>query len=353
MSHARDVKNAESWKTDPRWQGVRAALQRRGRRPAGAAAVRVEHTLARLGAERLWELLRRARTTCRRSARMTGNQAIQQVQAGLKAIYLQRLAGGGRRQRGRRDVSRPEPLPRQQRADAGAAHQQRPAPGRPDPARRGRARAADWFAPIVADAEAGFGGNLNAFELMKAMIEAGAAGVHFEDQLSSAKKCGHMGGKVLVPTSGVRAEADRGAAGGRRPRRAHAPDRPHRRQQRQADHQRRRPARPRVPRPRERTAEGFFRLRRRHRRGHRPRPLLRPLRRPALVRDLEARTSRRRGGSPRPSTPSSRASCWPTTARRRSTGSRSSTPRPSPASSASSAPWATSSSSSPWPASTR
>ena len=143
----------------------------------------------------------------------------------------------------------------------------------------------------------------------------------------------------------VRAEADRRAPGRRRPRRAHHPDRPHRRQQRQADHQRRRPARPRVHRRRSTDRRGLLPPERRHRRGDRPRPRLRALRRPDLVRDLEAR---RRGGAalrrgdPRASSP---ASSWPTTARPPSTGSRSSTPPPSPASSASWAPWATSSSS--------
>ena len=102
----------------------------------------------------------------------------------------------------------------------------------------------DWFAPIVADAEAGFGGPLNVFELMKAMIEAGAAGVHFEDQLASEKKCGHMGGKVLLPTPNSVRNLDRRAAGRRRHGRAHRAGGPHRRGGGQPDHQRRRPARP-------------------------------------------------------------------------------------------------------------
>ena len=118
-----------------------------------------------------------------------------------------------------------------------------------------------WLAPIVADAEAGFGGALNAYELMKAMIEAGAGGVHFEDQLAAEKKCGHLGGKVLVPTSQFIRTLTRGAARGRRPRRPDRPDRPHRRAQRDAAHERHRPDRRRVP------------DRRAHRRGllHRPR----------------------------------------------------------------------------------
>ena len=128
-----------------------------------------------------------------------------------------------------------------------------------------------WIAPIVADAEAGFGGPLNAFELMKAMIEAGAAGVHFEDQLASEKKCGHMGGKVLVPTSAVRPHARRRAARRRRLRRAHPPGGPHRRRQREAPPLRRRPARPRVHRPGRADARGLLPAPRRARVRHRPR----------------------------------------------------------------------------------
>src|ERR671936_315503 len=119
--------------------------------------VQVEHTLARLGAERLWELLRTEEYVPALGA-LTGGQAVQMVKAGLKAIYLSGW---------------------QVAADTSIY----------------------WPAPIVADAEAGFGGPLNAFEVMKAMIEAGAAGVHFEDHVSSEKKCGHLGGKVLVPTN--------------------------------------------------------------------------------------------------------------------------------------------------------
>ena len=161
--------------------------------------VHVEHTLARLGAERLWELLMREDYVPALGA-LTGGQAVQMVKAGLKAIYLSGW---------------------QVAADANLAGQTYPDlslyPSNSGPAlvrrlnnallRADQIHAAEgdldthWLAPIVADAEAGFGGPLNAFEVMKAMIEAGAAGVHFEDQLSSEKKCGHLGGKVLVPTT--------------------------------------------------------------------------------------------------------------------------------------------------------
>jgi isocitrate/methylisocitrate lyase len=160
--------------------------------------VHIEHSLARLGAERLWQLLR-TRPFVRTLGALTGNQAMQQVKAGLEAVYLSGW---------------------QVAADANNAGEMYPdqslypASSVPEVVRRinrtllradqiARLEGNDttyWMAPIVADAEAGFGGPLNAFELMKAMIEAGAAGVHFEDQLASEKKCGHLGGKVLVPT---------------------------------------------------------------------------------------------------------------------------------------------------------
>jgi isocitrate lyase len=186
-----------TWATNPRWAGItrpytqKAVEQLRG-------SLQVEHTLARVGAERLWNLLHTEPFVAALGA-LTGNQAVQQVGAGLNAIYLSGW---------------------QVAADANNAGQMYPdqslypADSVPNVVRRinqaltradqiHHAEGQDdtyWFAPIVADAEAGFGGNLNAFELMKAMIEAGASGVHFEDQLSSAKKCGHLGGKVLVPT---------------------------------------------------------------------------------------------------------------------------------------------------------
>ncbi len=192
----------KDWSENPRWRGIKRGytaedvIRLRGSLP-------VEHTLARHGAEKLWKLLNEEPFVNSLGA-MTGNQAMQQVRAGLKAIYLSGW---------------------QVAADANVAGEMYPDQSlypansvplvvkkinntltRADQIQwmEGKTKAdadyVDYFAPILADAEAGFGGVLNAFELMKAMIEAGASGVHFEDQLASVKKCGHMGGKVLVPT---------------------------------------------------------------------------------------------------------------------------------------------------------
>jgi isocitrate lyase len=195
---AREARELERrWARDPRWAGVR--------RPYAAedvirlrGSLRQEHTLARHGAERLWDLLHSEDHVAALGC-LTGGQAVECVKAGLQAIYLSGW---------------------QVAADANLAGQTYPdqslypANSVPAVVRRinsalrradqiawsGGAKDREWLAPIVADAEAGFGGTLNAFELMGSMIEAGAAGVHFEDQLASEKKCGHLGGKVLVPT---------------------------------------------------------------------------------------------------------------------------------------------------------
>lgn len=187
----------KQWREDPRWKGVTRdykaedVLKLRG-------SLLTQHTLAERGSKKLWELLHTEDYVHALGA-LTGNQAMQQVKAGLKAIYLSGW---------------------QVAADANLSGQMYPDqslyPANSVPAvvsaiNKTLQRAdqvhfsegnteTDWFAPIVADAEAGFGGHLNAYELMKAMIEAGASGVHFEDQLSSEKKCGHLGGKVLIPT---------------------------------------------------------------------------------------------------------------------------------------------------------
>lgn len=199
MKNEENIKNIEKeWAENPRWKGVE--------RPYTAeevyklrGTVEIKYSIAEMGAKRLWQLLN-SEDYVNALGALTGGQAVQQVQAGLKAIYCSGW---------------------QVAADANVAGQMYPdqslypANSVPELVKRinnsfqrtdqiyhaeGK-NGINWFAPIVADAEAGFGGTLNAFELMKAMIEAGAAGVHYEDQLASAKKCGHMGGKVLVPTS--------------------------------------------------------------------------------------------------------------------------------------------------------
>ena len=187
----------KDWAENPRWKGIK-----RGYTAADVVRLRgslqIEHTLAKRGAEKLWKLINTEPFVNSLGA-LTGNQAMQQVKAGLKAIYLSgwQVAGDAN--------SNGEMYPDQSlyavdsvpkvvkriNATFKRADEIQWSEGKND---------IDYFAPIVADAEAGFGGVLNAFELMKSMIDAGAAGVHFEDQLASVKKCGHMGGKVLVPT---------------------------------------------------------------------------------------------------------------------------------------------------------
>ncbi|GFZ86752.1 isocitrate lyase [Dyella caseinilytica] len=188
---------ALDWKNNPRWTGVQRnysaddVARLRG-------TVQVEHSLARRGAERLWKSLHKEDFVNALGA-LTGNQAMQQVKAGLQAIYLSgwqvaadaNVAGEMYPDQSLYPANSVPQVVKRINNTLLRADQLHHAEGKDD---------TDWMVPIVADAEAGFGGVLNAFELMKAMIEAGASGVHFEDQLASVKKCGHMGGKVLVPT---------------------------------------------------------------------------------------------------------------------------------------------------------
>jgi isocitrate lyase len=198
MSRKEQIKLLQQdWETNPRWKGIKRpysaedVLKLRG-------SIKIEHTLAKMGAERLWEKLNTQDFVAGLGA-LTGNQAIQEVQAGLEAIYLSGWqvaadANLGGEMYPDQSLYPANSVPMVVKKINNAlirADQIQSVDGQGD---------IHYLVPILADAEAGFGGNLNAFELMKGMIAAGAAGVHFEDQLSSAKKCGHLGGKVLVPT---------------------------------------------------------------------------------------------------------------------------------------------------------
>ena len=197
MSEQQAQELAKSWQQNSRWTGVTRpysaddVLRLRG-------SVTIEYTLARMGADRLWKLLH-AEPYIAALGALTGNQAMQQVKAGLQAIYLSgwqvaadaNIAGHMYPDQSLYPANSVPQVVRKINQALQRADQIHHAEGNDD---------TYWYAPIVADAEAGFGGPLNCFELMKAMIEAGAAGVHFEDQLASEKKCGHMGGKVLIPT---------------------------------------------------------------------------------------------------------------------------------------------------------
>ena len=197
MTDSRAAQLQESWEMDSRWKGITRpytaedVIKLRG-------SIDIEHTLAHRGAEKLWKLLNEEDYVNALGA-LTGNQAVQQVKAGLKAIYLSgwqvaadaNLSGHMYPDQSLYPANSVPSVVKRINQALQRADQIHHSEGD---------HSIDWFAPIVADAEAGFGGQLNCFELMKGMIEAGASGVHFEDQLSSEKKCGHLGGKVLLPT---------------------------------------------------------------------------------------------------------------------------------------------------------
>jgi hypothetical protein len=323
----------KDWAENPRWKGIK-----RGYSAADVVRLRgsfpIEYTVARRGAEKLWNLVNsEPYVNC--LGALTGGQAMQQVKAGVKAIYLsgwQVAADNNSYAAMYPDQSLypvdsvPKVVERINNSFRRADEIQFSKDINP-----GDKGYIDYFAPIVADAEAGFGGVLNAFELMKAMIRAGAAGVHWEDQLASVKKCGHMGGKVLVPTQEAvqKLIAARFAADV-----CGVPTLVIARTDAEAadlltsdcdDNDK-----PFVTG--ERTSEGFYKTARVcSRRSRAPSPT------PSMPTSSGAKPARRisssPASSPRPCAPSTRARCWPTTARRRSTGRRTSTTRRSPSSS--------------------
>ena len=330
-----------------RWEGVHRPYTAEDVDRA-RGSIKIDYTLANLGARRLWDLITTEDYVNARGA-LTGGQAMQMVRAGLKAIYCSgwqvaadaNISGNTYPDQSLYPANSVPQLVKRINASLSRADQVEHAEG-------GAKR--QWFAPIVADAEAGFGGPLNAFELMKGMIEAGAAGVHFEDQLSSEKKCGHLGGKVLVPTrsssapwTAARLAADvcdvptvliaRTDADSARLLTSDIDDRD------------------KEFCTGERTAEGFYRSLVASTKQSHVALLTHHTATLSGVRLLLLASTKRRS-SPKRSRRSTRTRCSATTALLRSTGRRTSTMQPSRSSSVSSVQWATSSSSLPWQAST-
>ena len=355
MSVVGTPKSAEQiqhdWDTNPRWKNVTRTYTAEDVVGLQGNVVE-EYTLARRGAEVLWEELHDLEWVNALGA-LTGNMAVQQVRAGLKAIYL-----SGWQVAGDANLSG-HTYPDQSLYPANSVPQVvrriNNALQRADQIAKveGDTSVENWLAPIVADGEAGFGGALNVFELQKAMIAAGVAGSHWEDQLASEKKCGHLGGKVLIPTqqhirtlTSARLAADvcdvptvviaRTDAEAATLITSDVDERD----------------RPFITG--ERTREGFYHTKQRHRALHRAGQGLRAVRRPDLDGDRHPGPRAGRGSSPRRSRPSTPTRCWPTTARRRSTGSKhldDAHHREVPKGAC--VQWDSSSSSSRWPASTR
>jgi isocitrate lyase len=338
----------KDWDTNPRWKGIK-----RGYTAADVerlrGSVQVEYTLAKNGAAKLWERLHtQPYVNC--LGALTGGQAMQQVKAGIQAIYLsgwQVAADNNEYSAMFPDQSLypvdsvPKVVERINNAFTRADEIQHS-----KGVQKGDKGFVDYFAPIVADAEAGFGGVLNAYELMKAMIRAGAGGVHFEDQLASVKKCGHMGGKVLVPTQeavqkliAARMAADVYGV----PTLVIARTDAEAADLLTSDYDEN--DKPFLTG--ERTAEGFYKTRK---------GIDQAISRAIAYADYGVKLAHRiwnlHASLLKPFTLNTQAKCWLTTARRRSTGRRTWTMQPSPNSSANWAQWATNTSSSPWLAST-
>ena len=336
----------QDWSSNPRWAGIKRDYSAEKVVDLQGAVI-PEMTLARRGAEKLWNLLHtEPYINC--LGALTGGQAVQQVKAGIKAIYLSGWQVAADANLG--SAMYPDQSLYPINSVPAIVERINNSFQRADQIAWSKGEEVDYYAPIVADAEAGFGGVLNAFELMKGMIRAGASGVHFEDQLASVKKCGHMGGKVLVPTQEAiqKLQAARLAADVMGvPTLVFARTDANAADLMTSDFDE-------YDAPfvtGERTSEGFFRTKPDWiRRLHAVWPMRHMLMRCGVRR--RPQIWMRRVASRKQFMLSTQASCWRTTVHRRSTGRKTWTMRPLPSSSVSWVRWAISTSSSPWPAST-